>query len=138
MDCPAFAYGLMSFMVIGFIKFYTFQSRGYNMKKSIVCLLFSLCFIFISSTSYVWGKEVYILVPDDPFAIGEPQLAPDTYVVGEPQQDPDGTYVDGDPQLAPDGTYAGDDPQLAPDGSYVDGEPQLAPDGTYVGGESDW
>jgi len=50
------------------------------MKKSIVCLLFSLCFIFISSTSYVWS---------------EPQLAPD------------GSYVDGEPQLAPDGTYVG-------------------------------
>jgi len=90
------------------------------MKKSIACLLFSLCFIFIFSTSYILGKEVIILVPDDPFAIGEPQLAPDTYVVGEPQKDPDGTYVDGDPQLAPDGTYVGDDPTLAPNGSYVD------------------
>jgi hypothetical protein len=83
-----------------------------TMKKSIICLLFSLCFIFISSTSYVWAGDVYLA--------------------------PDGTYVKGKPQLAPDGTYVGGEPQLAPDGSYVGGEPQLAPDGKYVGSESDW
>ncbi len=59
------------------------------MKKSIVCLLFSLCFIFIFSTSYVWA-DVYLA--------------------------PDGTYVEGEPQLAPDGTYVGGEPQLAHDG----------------------
>jgi hypothetical protein len=48
------------------------------MKKSIVCLL-SLCFIFISNTSYVLAGDVYLA--------------------------PDGTYVEGEPQLAPDGTY---------------------------------
>ena len=44
-------------------------------KLFIVFLSFTLCIVFVSSTSYVWADV---------------QLAPD------------GTYVDGDPQLAPD------------------------------------
>ena len=43
-------------------------------KLFIVLLSFTLCVVFVSSTSYVWADV---------------QLAPD------------GTYVDGDPQLAP-------------------------------------
>ena len=74
-------------------------------KLFIVFLSFTLCIVFVSSTSYVWADV---------------QLAPD------------GTYVDGDPQLAPDGTYVGGDPQLAPDGTYVGGDPELANDGTSL------
>jgi hypothetical protein len=44
-------------------------------------LLFSLCFIFISITSYVWAGDVY-LAPDGTFVGGEPQLAPDGTFVG--------------------------------------------------------
>jgi hypothetical protein len=88
------------------------EGESSKLKKSIVCLLFSLCFIFISITSYVWAGDVYLA--------------------------PDGTFVGGEPQLSPDGTFVGGEPQLAPDGTFVGGEPQLAPDGTFVGVESDW
>jgi hypothetical protein len=71
-----------------------FSEESSKLKKSIVCLLFSLCFIFISITSYVWAGDVY-LAPDGTFVGGEPQLAPD------------GTFVGGEPQLAPDGTFVG-------------------------------
>ncbi len=46
-------------------------------KLFIVFLSFTLCIVFVSSTSYVWADV---------------QLAPD------------GTYVGGDPELANDGT----------------------------------
>jgi hypothetical protein len=76
-----------------------------NIKRRIVCLFFSLCFIFVFSASYVWAGDIRMA--------------------------PDGSYVGGKPRLAPDGSYVGGKPQMAPDGSYVGGKPRLAPDGTY-------
>ena len=51
------------------------------MKKSIVCLLFLLCFIFTSSTPYIWAGGVY-LASDDTYVGGNPKLAPDGSYVG--------------------------------------------------------
>ena len=39
------------------------------MKKSIFCLLFSSCFIFMVSTSCVWAGDVY-LAPDGTYVGG--------------------------------------------------------------------